>query len=149
MTTLSQALSPRLWISLLALLTLTALLAPSGAMAAEREGTVLFFSFADLKQLLCHPAFPALSARSPSCVWREQYEAAEQEDPLERTYRWGHGLGFEGYAYPGSPPVTVGLLRGCDDYTARFLPQNFRIIRHTAFSSDHSRTMWYITNRYS
>ena len=104
MTTLSQALSPRLWISLLALLTLTALLTPSGAMAAEHEGTALFFSFADLKQMLSHPtlpALPSLSALSPRWAWREQSEAAAQDGPLERTYRGGHRLGLEGYAYPG------------------------------------------------
>ena len=101
MTTLRHALSSRLWISLLALLTLTALRTPSGAMTAEHEGTVLFFSFADLKQMLSHPtlpALPSLSALSPSWAWREQYEAAEQDGPLERTYRWGDGLGLEGYA---------------------------------------------------
>jgi len=102
MTTLSQALSPRFRLSLLALLTLIALLTPPCARAAEREGTVLFFSLADLKQMLSHPALPSLSALSPSYAWRKQDEAAEQDGPLERNARWGHGLGFDGYAYPGA-----------------------------------------------
>lgn len=102
MTMLSQALSSRLRLLLLAFLTFTALLTPPCARAAEREGTVLFFSFTDLKQMLSHPALPSLSALSPSYAWREQYEAAEQEGPLERNARWGHGLGVDGYAYPGA-----------------------------------------------
>jgi len=50
MTMLSQALSSRLRLLLLAFLTFTALLTPPCARAAEREGTVLFFSFTDLKR---------------------------------------------------------------------------------------------------
>ena len=102
MTTLSQALSPRLRLAFLALLTLMAPLTPPCARAAEREGTVLFFSLADLTQLLSHPALPSLSALSPSYAWRKQDEAAEQDGPLERNARWGHGLGVDGYAYPGA-----------------------------------------------
>jgi hypothetical protein len=36
--------------SLLAVLAFAALLTPTRTLSAEREGTVLFFSFADLKQ---------------------------------------------------------------------------------------------------
>ena len=102
MTTLSQALNTQGRKALLAGLALIVLLTPTCAISAEREGTVLFFSLADLTQLLSHPALPSLSALSPSYAWREQYEAAEQEGPLERNARWGHGLGVDGYAYPGA-----------------------------------------------
>src|SRR2546427_11050448 len=102
MTTLSQALSPRLRLSLLALLTLIALLTPPCARAAERAGTVLFFSLADLTQLLSHPALPSLSALSPSYAWRGEDEAAVQDGPLEQNAAWGNGLGVDGAAAPGS-----------------------------------------------
>jgi hypothetical protein len=105
LTTLRRALRSKLQLALLAVLTLTALLTPPCAMAAERQGSMLFFSFADLKQWLSHPALPtlpSLSELSPSCMGREQCKAAEQEGPLERKARWGNGLGVDGYAYPGS-----------------------------------------------
>ena len=101
MTTLSQALSTQGRKALLAGLAFIALLTATYAMSAEREGTVLFFSLEDLKQALSHPSLPLLSQLSPSVGWWEQPEAAEQDGPLERNARWGHGLGFDGYAYPG------------------------------------------------
>jgi hypothetical protein len=87
-----------------AALALAILLTPPYARAAEREGTVLFFSVADLTQLLSHPtlpALPSLAALSPSRAWGEPDQAAEPDGPLERNARWGHGLGLDGYAYPG------------------------------------------------
>ena len=102
MTTLSQALRTQGRKALLAGLALLVLLTATYAMSAEREGTVLFFSLEDLKQALSHPSLPLLSQLSPSVGWWEQPEAAEQDGPLERNARWGHGLGFDGYAYPGA-----------------------------------------------
>ena len=102
MTTLSQALSTQGRKALLAGLALIVLLTPPCAMSAEREGTVLFFSLADLKQALSHPSLPLLSQLSSSVGWWEQPEAAEHDGPLERNARWGHGLGVDGYAYPGA-----------------------------------------------
>ena len=102
MTTLSQALSPQGRKALLAGLALIVLLTATCAMSAEREGTVLFFSLEDLKQALSHPSLPSLSHLSPSVGWWEQPEAAEHDGPLERSARWGHGLGVDGYAYPGA-----------------------------------------------
>lgn len=100
MTTFDQALSKKLKNSLLAVLALAVLLTPTCAVSAEREGTVLFFSFADLKKELSHPSLPSLSQLSPSFAWRDQHEQADQEGPIERNYRWGNGLGFDGYAAP-------------------------------------------------
>ena len=102
MTTLSQTLCTQGRKALLAGLALIVLLTATYAMSAEREGTVLFFSLEDLKQALSHPSLPLLSQLSPSVGWWEQPEAAEQDGPLERNARWGHGLGFDGYAYPGA-----------------------------------------------
>lgn len=99
-----HALRKKLKNSLPAALALTVLLTPPYARAAEREGTVLFFSLADLTQMLSHPtlpALPSLSELSPSRAWWEQDQAAGPEGPLERNVRWGNGLGFDGYAYPG------------------------------------------------
>jgi hypothetical protein len=99
-----HALSKKLRNALSAALALAILLTPPYARAAEREGTVLFFSVADLTQLLSHPtlpALPALSELSPRRAWGEPDQAAEPDGPLERNARWGHGLGLDGYAYPG------------------------------------------------
>jgi len=82
----------------------SALLMPAGALAAEREGTVLFFSLADLHQVLSHPSLPSLSQLLPSLAWRERPEAA-QDTHLERNARWGNGLGIDGYTRPGTRPL--------------------------------------------
>jgi hypothetical protein len=96
------ALSKKRKNSLLIVLTFIALLTPTYAMAAPREGVVLFFSFADLTQMLSHPALPGLPSLpklSPNYTWRVQDKAADREDLLERNARWDSGLGFDEYAY--------------------------------------------------
>ncbi len=106
MTTFSQALRTQCRKALLAGLALLVLLTPTYALSAEREGTVLFFSLADLQQALSHhPSLHSLSQLSPSGAWWEQPKAAEQDGPLERNFRWGNGLGVEGYTRPGSRPL--------------------------------------------
>jgi len=102
MTTYSQALRKTLRRSFLAILTLSTLLTTTCAFSAERDGTVLFFSADDLKEVLSHPSLPSFSQLSPRFAWQEQRDADEQEGPLERNSRWGNGLGIDGYAYPGS-----------------------------------------------
>jgi hypothetical protein len=105
MTTLSQALRMQCRKVLLAGLALSVLLTPTRVLSAEREGTVLFFSLEDLQQALSHPSLPSLSPLSPSGAWWEQPKAAEQDDPLERNFRWGNGLGIDGYTRPGTRPL--------------------------------------------
>jgi len=102
MTTLSQTLRTKCRKALLAGVALSALLTPACALAAEREGSMLFFSVEDLQQTLAHPSLPALSQLSPSFMWWEQPKAAEQDGPLERNSRWGNGLGVDGYYPMGS-----------------------------------------------
>jgi hypothetical protein len=89
--------------SLLAALACVVLLTPTYARAAEREGTVLFFSFDDLQQELSHPSLSSLPLWSPSFTWRALHEQAYEEGPIERDSRWGNGLGFGGYANPWTP----------------------------------------------
>jgi hypothetical protein len=101
MPTSSQKSTPILRRALLVFLTFSPLLSTPGAFAAERDGTVLFFSAADLTAVLSHPALPDLSQLPPSLEWQDQQKGAEQDGPLERSYRWGNGLGFDGYAAPG------------------------------------------------
>jgi hypothetical protein len=91
--------------ALLAGVALSALLPPPWALAAEREGTVLFFSVADLQQALSHPSLPSLSHLLPSFAWRARPETAEQEGRLERNARWGNGLGVDGSTRPGTRPL--------------------------------------------
>lgn len=108
MTPLRPTRSTPLRRALLALLTVTALLTPAYARAAEREGAVLFFSLEDLHQALAHPSLPSLLALSPpssSFAWRAQSGEAEQNGPLERNARYGNGLGIDGYTRPGTRPL--------------------------------------------
>jgi hypothetical protein len=100
---LGQVPSKKVKNSLLAVLAFTVLLTPTCARSAEREGTVLFFSFDDLKQALSHPSSPSLSQLSPSFAWRDLHDQAYEEGPTERNYGWGNGLGFGGYANPWTP----------------------------------------------
>src|SRR5262245_12828529 len=108
MPTLSQTLRATCQNALLAGVVLSALLTPVHALAAEREGTVLFFSVEDLQQTLSHPSLPSLFSLpslwqpSPSFAWREQPEAVEQDGGLEKNSRWGNGLGVDGYTRPGT-----------------------------------------------
>ena len=97
------ALSIKVRNSLLAVLAFTILLTPTCALSAEREGTVLFFSFDDLKKELSHPSLPSLALLSPSFAWRDRHDQADEEGPIERDSRWGNGLGFGGYANPWTP----------------------------------------------
>jgi len=108
MTTLSKTLRTKCRKALLAGVALSALLTPAGALAAEREGTVLFFSLEDLQQTLSHPSLfslPSFSYLSSSFAWREQPEAEKQDGPLEKNARWGNGLGVDGYTRPGTRPL--------------------------------------------
>jgi hypothetical protein len=98
-----HALNTKVRNFLLAALAFTVLLTATCTMAAEREGTVLFFSFDDLKQEVSHPSLPSLLLLSPSFSWRALPEPAYEEGPSERNSRWGNGLGFGGYANPWTP----------------------------------------------
>ena len=100
MTTSHHTLRTTLWRALLVLLILSPLITP-GAFAAERDGTVLFFSAEDLTAVLSHPSLPDLSQLPPSLEWQDQHEGVDEDGPLERSYHWGNGLGFDGYASPG------------------------------------------------
>jgi len=106
MTILSQTLRTKYRKALLAAVALLVLLPPAGALAAEREGTVLFFSLEDLQQALSRPSpFSLFLQLSSSFAQREQPEAETQDGPLERNARWGNGLGVDGYTHPGTRPL--------------------------------------------
>jgi hypothetical protein len=98
MPTRHHALRTISWTALFAGLALV-LLMPLSAMAAQRDGTVLFFSFEDLTQALSKPTLPDLS---PGFLWQNLQSQADQESPIEQSYRWGNGLGVDGYAHPGA-----------------------------------------------
>src|SRR5262245_39384080 len=99
MTTLQRSRSKKVGSALLAALALAVLLNPGSALAAQRDGTVLFFSWEDLKQLLTNP-IPVTQVSSLS--WYNAPKQSDQETPVERNYRWGNGLGVDSYAYPGT-----------------------------------------------
>ena len=108
MTTLSHTVRSKCRKALLAAVALLVLLPPAGALAAEWEGTVLFFSLEDLQEVLSHPSpfsLPSFSQLSPSFALREQPDAESQDGPLERNSRWGNGLGVDGYTRPGTRPL--------------------------------------------
>ena len=102
MTTLRTILGKRVRRAFLVVFAFMVLLTPTYAFSAEREGTVLFFSFADLKKELTSPS---PSQWYPSFSWRDQQEQANQEGPIERNSRWGNGLGFDNYTRPGTRPL--------------------------------------------
>jgi hypothetical protein len=109
MKTLRYTHNPKLCLAFLALLIATPLLMPSGAKAAERNGTVLFFSFEDIQQVLARPSLPALSSlfsfSQPAFSWRAQSETAKQSSLLERNTRYGNGFWVDGYRLPGPHPL--------------------------------------------
>jgi hypothetical protein len=102
--------SPQLRLAFLAFLTVTTLLMPASAKAAERDGTMLFFSLEDIQHVLAHPSLPTLTSlfslsQSSSFSWRAQSETAVQGSPVERNTRFGNGLWVEGYRLPGPHPL--------------------------------------------
>ena len=108
MTILSQTLRTKCRKALLAAVALLVLLPPAGALAAEREGTVLFFSLEDLQQALSRPSpfsFSPFLQLSPSFARREQHEAEKQDGPVKRNSRWGNGLGVDGYPRTRTRPL--------------------------------------------
>lgn len=110
MKTLRYIRSPKLCLAFLALLTAGTLLMPPDAKAAERNGTVLFFSFEDIQQVLTRPSLPALTSLfsfSPSSrfSWRAQSEMTIQGSSLERNTRYGNGFWVDGYRLPGPHPL--------------------------------------------
>ena len=109
MKTLRYTRSPKLCLAFLALLTATILLMPPGAKAAERNGTVLFFSFEDIQQVLARPSLPVLSSlfsfSQPTFSWRAQSETVKQGSLLERNTRYGNGFWVDGYRLPGPHPL--------------------------------------------
>ncbi len=90
---------------LLVALALTIVLTPAFAGSAEREDTTLFFSFAELGGMLRHPAPAFLDLR---LAFRQQQKPVGQQGRIEKNYRWGNGLGFDSYAYPGARPPLWG-----------------------------------------
>ena len=86
----------------LAILAFTLLLAALPTLAAERDGTVLFFSLEDLEKELSKPD---LSQLYSSFSWRTRQEGNDQDTPIERNYRWGNGLGWDGYTQPSTRPL--------------------------------------------
>lgn len=105
MTTFSHTLRTTLRRALLVFLTLSLLLIAPSAFTAERDGTVLFFSLDDLQEVLSSPSLPSFSPLALSFAWQGQQDAEEQAGPLERNFRWGNGLGIDGYTRPGTRPL--------------------------------------------
>ena len=111
MTTLFHTLRMKCRTALLVGVSLSALLTPAGALAAEREGTRLFFSQEELQQVLAHPSLPSLTSllllphNSSSLAWREQSGAAEQDRSLKRNTRSDNWLWVDGYRLPGPHPL--------------------------------------------
>src|SRR5262245_43799812 len=108
MISFSQTLSAKCRNALLVGVALSVLLTPPSALAAEREGTVLFFSLADVQELLSHPSHffsASLWQFPPNFAWQAQSKAVEPEGPLERNVRWGNGQGIDGQSHPGTHPL--------------------------------------------
>jgi hypothetical protein len=110
MTTQRHTSSTKLRLAILTLLTGTVLLMSPSAKAAERDGTVLFFSLQDIQHVLANPSLPAFtsllspSQPAPGFAWRAQ-SGTEQNRSLERNTRYGNGLWADGYRLPGPHPL--------------------------------------------
>jgi len=99
---LSITLSKGVKKSFPAVLTFTVLFTPTYAFSAERDGTVLFLSFEDLKKAVTSPS---PSQWYPGFSWRNPKDEATQESPIERNYRWGNSRGFASYTRPETRPL--------------------------------------------
>ena len=108
MMTLHQNLRRRCKGILLVGAVLSVLWSSPFAFAAEREGPVLFLSVEDLQIVLSHPSslsLPTYRLLAPGFAWQEWSSAAEQEGPVEQSFRWGNGLGIDSYTRPGTRPL--------------------------------------------
>jgi len=81
---------------LLASLALTIVLAPTCAFSVERDGTMLFFSFEDLREII---SLPSPQQFIPPLTFQFQGED-DQDSRMEREYRWGNGFGINRSALP-------------------------------------------------
>ena len=99
MKTYNTPLCKRLVIALLTAGALGLVCSPTPAQAAEREGATLFFSFAELKDAL---RFSPLRLFPPGTVSNFLPDWHEKDDRVEKNFRWGNGLGVDGYAAPGT-----------------------------------------------
>ena len=108
MTIPSDTLCSKCRKALLAAVALLVLVPPASVLAAEWEGTVLFFSPEDLQQALSHSSpfsLPSFLHLSPGFARWELSEPEKQDGPMERNSRWGDGLGVDGYTRPGIRPL--------------------------------------------
>ena len=86
----------------LVVLTCSILFLPTYAVSAERDGTVIYFTFEDVKQMFSYLSLlPGLSDSS----WRNQRERTSQQRPIARTYRWNNGQGSNGSPLPETRPL--------------------------------------------
>ena len=110
MMTLRLVLNKRISRATLVVLACSVLLTPTYAFSAERDGTVIYFTFEDLKQMFSHSSPPSLRQVFPGFSWRDQREQPGQQRPIERNYRWGNGQGVDGCSASRDAPV-VGVLK--------------------------------------
>jgi hypothetical protein len=99
MKTYNTPLCKRLVIALLTAGALGLICPPLPAQAAEREGATLFFSFAVLKVAL---RFSPLRLFPPGTASNFLPDWHEKDSRVEKNFRWGNGLGVDGYATPGT-----------------------------------------------
>ena len=99
MKTYNTTLRKRLIIALLTAGALGLVCSPTPAQAAEREGATLFFSFEELKEAL---HFSPLRLSPSEIVSNFLPDWHEKDSRVEKNFRWGNGLGIDGYAAPGT-----------------------------------------------
>jgi hypothetical protein len=105
MITASKTLRKMGRTSLIAMLALVTLLPPVSGFAAERDGNVLFFSFADMQHMLSDLTLPSAPDLLSGFAWGDHRKPEDLGSPLERNYYWGNKLGVDGYAKPGNRPL--------------------------------------------
>ena len=105
MMTLRLVLNKRIRRATLVVLACSVLLTPAYAVSAERDGTVIYFTFEDLNQMFSHSSPPSFRQIFPGFSWRDQREQPGQQRHIERNYRWDNGRGFDDSTRPGTRPL--------------------------------------------
>jgi len=105
MMTLRLVQNKRISKATLMVLACSVLLTSTSAFSAERDGTVIYFTFEDLQQMFSYSSPPSLRQIFPGFSWRDQQEQPGQQRSIERNYRWDNGRGFDSYTRPGTRPL--------------------------------------------
>ena len=105
MMTLRLVQNKRISRATLVVLACSVLLTPTSAFSAERDGTVIYFTFEDLQQMFSYSSPPSLRQIFPGFSWRDQHEQPGQQRSIERNSWRVNGRRVDGSPHPETLPV--------------------------------------------